>query len=497
MILSEFEKKVNAAFCYVFNNTVYLERRYRQYRILFYTYMFGSINEDDVYFLMLRNLEEYRLERLFEVKHKDRALLRYFTTETSNKYLKKDGDTYAVTQNGIEFLWDHLLKRDLFDEDERKSFLESKRRRIDNASHGHVTGCTVLVLANVLGENYDLLVEPNICQREYIRSLGWKSACRPDALLLKDHEEVYIEADRGKETKAQLSLKMERYENHVLFETAGNRTILFSIHTEKMKLYEKEAYEVGECLRKINEGYTFISDLKLNDKINYTEYLQRLKRLKPELLEDLPISIKAYLHELRYDATALDMQQELWMAFEEMVEDTAYKNRRTLIENVIEEHQELVEALESGDRFLICPFLLSPYAVKRTFMNEVLKERICSEIKRNVTDIDRITYRKKAEFVDEITGSTYTFLNCFVCEKINKEKIYICVENMADDYGAFVRIKRIISDSKKNYLNNLFLICFTKNMVHSSTVFSLMEKYKKSGGEAQIIITEQKNIFDV
>lgn len=495
MILSEFEKKVNAAFFYVFHNPLYLERRYRQYRILFYTYMFGGINEDDVYFLILRSFEQYHIEKLFEVKHKNRALLRYFTTETSNKYLKKDGDTYALTQNGIEVLWDHLLKRKLFSENERESFLASKRRRIDNLSHGHVTGCSVLILANMLGNDYDLLVEPNICQREYIRSLGGKSVCRPDALLLKDQEEVYIEADRGKETKAQLSLKMERYENHVLFETAGNRTILFTIHTEKMKEYEKTAYEVWEQLRRVNEGYAFICDLKLNDKMNYTEYLQRVKQMKPELLEEFPIAIKSYLHGLKCDATVLDMQRELWTAFEEMVKDSAYGNRRTLIEMVVDEHPEMVKALERGDQFLICPFILSPYTIRRTFIDEIMKDKICYEIKRNAADIEKITYKKKEKFVDEITGVDYIFLHCFICEKANEEKIYICVENIVDDYSAFLRIKRLIFNQKRNYLSDLFVVYFAQNNIDYKAASLLVEKYKKSGGEAKIIITEQKDIL--
>ena len=93
---STFEYYLSNAVRKVYGEPGFSERGYKQYRIMLYAYMFGSVAEDDLYFIELDNLEEYHVGEVFEERHKRQCLLRYFTTG-KKPYLKKVDDLYFIS----------------------------------------------------------------------------------------------------------------------------------------------------------------------------------------------------------------------------------------------------------------------------------------------------------------------------------------------------------------------------------------------------------------
>ena len=140
---STFEYYLSNAVRKVYGEPGFSERGYKQYRIMLYAYMFGSVTEDDLYFIELDNLEEYHVGEVFEERHKRQCLLRYFTTG-KKPYLKKVDDLYFISESGVSFLWNYFVSNNIIPENFKEEFFDSRRRRVDNSKHGHLV-CRLLL----------------------------------------------------------------------------------------------------------------------------------------------------------------------------------------------------------------------------------------------------------------------------------------------------------------------------------------------------------------
>lgn len=485
---STFEYYLSNAVRKVYGEPGFSERGYKQYRIMLYAYMFGSVTEDDLYFIELDNLEEYHVGEVFEERHKRQCLLRYFTTG-KKPYLKKVDDLYFISESGVSFLWNYFVSNNIIPENFKEEFFDSRRRRVDNSKHGHIVGAAVLMLSKVCG--YDFLVEPAFyhLQRSYQNENEY---CRPDALLSGSFGELYVEADRGTERKAKLREKMERYERHIFQDEYDEhelpKIVCYVLHVGTMVDQEKNLNDEWNLVKKINEVCILMKDLFCDlDELAYGECIRRIVTYRPDMLEGFSETVKNYITCINNNISDWEVNQRIEDFLEDSVSDVSYQRRKERIIECAIESPAMVKSLECGNSLIVAPLLSCHSYFRCVYYDDGRIERLKRWIRGQSNNIIQIEYMRKRRFLDEVSGQQYVFLNVFEITVNNGEIVYVCIESIAADLGAVCRVNRAISN--KNYIDNLYIICADNNKKMNYNIKEKIYKYinRKDGIKLEII----------
>ena len=489
-----FEYYLSNAVEKVYGDPKFSERGFKQYRIMLYAYIFGSVSEEDLFFIDLDNLEEYHVGEIFEERHKRQSLLRYFATG-KQAYLKKSGDSYFISENGVSFLWTYFSANHIIPETFKEEFFDSRRRRVDNSEHGHIVGASVLLLGKLCG--YDFLVEPTFHHLKRVYQ-NEDQYCRPDVVLSGSLGEVYIEADRGTERKAKLKEKMWRYETHILqaeyAEHELPKIVFYILHVGNLGDHEKCLNDEWNIIKKLDEICLLMKDLFGDqENLSYMECVKRIVRYRPDMLTGLSETVKSYI---RCIDTCMS-RQEIFNNIEKLLEDSvsnnSYGQRRERIIECMVESPTLIKSLECGNSLIIAPLLSCHSYFKNVFYDEHKIDQLKNWITRQNNGIIQIEYKCKKRFYDDVTGRYYAFLNVFEITLNTCETVYVCVENISVDVGAICRINKIISC--KNYIHNLYVICIDDDKKMNYRIKQNIYKYIGKTDGAKIEILSEKEMM--
>lgn len=430
----------------------------RRFRVYVYIYHFGCIHIGDMPFLFPDDLKQVLPAK--EILNTQRSMLNYLSKED---FLEKLNEGfYTLKTKGLKELYEHLKELSLPDTIDFQSFSKNFIKKSMHLSHSSKTGRAV----NTFVQSYDLkfLYEPiidyegNILPGSFFNSSS--RAFLPDAMLFGDNNELYyIEADSSTERiNSVIAKKLSQY--HIVFKANAFRKIMSTLH---FSIWNKE-YETTFPLffsKELNDFYNLFRFFKneINFKMDFNEYISFLLTYNGEF--EPVLSASSFIKNLGINNEITESTFRKVINTTKMYENfnNSFFKRQSGFFKIAENNTDINHSLLDGNRLIVTPLnannnLLNCIYLEHNYSSFLHRFLYCF-FDNKISIISSFFLRF---FDDKTTGDSYCFRNVFHI-KTNDKYSYIVVENISDDLGGRIRIKKFLSRIRSHSIRNIHLIC--------------------------------------
>jgi len=458
MYFTDIEVKINEAFHDIFSNPLFMQRGFKKYRILFFTFLFGNISAHEMIYIF----EDSKTDILMSGKNEDnanRAILRYFLKpDHEAPLLKKEGKFFRITSNGCKTLWEFLGLRYRWKQEDKERFLNHRRVRLDNYKHGSTTAITTLLLFQQM--KFQFFIEPAfICgERKYL-SPG-VSACRPDAVYETPIYRIFLETDLGTEGRAAWLNKLQRYVCHILsYESiSADKTncILISILLPSMEKVLDRINNLSLEFEEVIKDYKKYRMLYPEYTDTFGRFLNRYRIAYPEknFIKTLPPVLD--------DSSFTSMKAQLIGGWITLLFTKQFLVRRRLLIDIIMEIPSFLRSIDKGLSVFVIP---THYLCQKVIQEidkgvQTLSERYVLSYLRGKYPLCEIQRDfSPREVVDDISGQVFVFPNVYQMTERNGPSRSIIIDNISLDIGAYIRIQRLCQNRRQIVDDNIVILC--------------------------------------
>lgn len=439
------------AFHYIMENEQYSRRRWKRFRIFFFSYMFGCVCVDDLFNIFYNENQNKTDTTNEELRKAYRTLLSYRSANTERGMEKIKEGYYTLSDTGTRLLFDELKACNFYEEDFWDRFFLNRNRKLLSVAHSCNTGNMVLSVYRTL--HCLFLVEPMIGLDGTILSYeaGAKQAncLLPDAYVPEDTtgERYYLEADSSKERRSSnLIPKFSRYAATLSSRSVApyTSTIQFSIWSDREGMI-KDPKSVT-LLSDLRSSYGLIKQLSC-ETISFENWISALSSYQGdnEYYRSLSDRIQA-LH-IRDNTGLQNIDALSQLSVIESHQTKSFCTRANYIHQSARETPGINNLIFSGVRFVYLPLSVTDMLLKYIYLEAYnYSSKIEQIFHEELADFNVLSYQKIIHLSDEITGQSYSFRNGYTCA-FGDNSFNIIIENISHDFSGRDRVCNLLNNS--------------------------------------------------
>lgn len=482
------EETISHAFHMVMNSALYIGSRRKRYRIMFFSYMFGCVHIDDVYFMFLNHDEYFSNSQLLACRNKNRALLNYLADRQSQKpFLKKlENGHYILTTAGLNDLLEHLIKNCLLPDSMVSYFTEKQNRK--TISTAHASACGWAVLSFIRAFYSPFIIEPPY-NNKGMRTVKDRTNAEipylyPDAAVYLDkYDEItFIEADRCTERlNSELIPKLKKYQTAFLDPQRGRNkidyiTIHFFISTPKDHCIENQDNE-SNILESLQQQFDYLSRSFSQYPITFSDFLHTIKEYDGKSVFFL--SLKRYINDICLDN--INCMEDLYSAKKSAIISSGeiskqYITRKKTLLKAIDKTPAFKKSLESGNRFICTPLRYSDYILPCIYIEQYdLIASIENALRKKYNNLCLSSFKHVNTYINEASEESFYLRNIYT-GIFEGQCIDFAFENISDDLSGYIRVRKILN-SKDTHISNLILVCVFRQKKDVMDLYSSIPFY--------------------
>ena len=457
MYFTEIEVKINEAFHDIFSNPLFLQRGLKKYRILFFTYLFGNISVNEMIYIFENSTQDILMSGRIK-ENSNRAILRYFLNpDHGAPLLRREGKLFCLTSSGCRILYEYLVLRYGWQQEDKESFFHHRRVRLDNYKHGSTTAITTLLLFQQI--SFQFLIEPAFINGERQSLYPGVSACRPDAVYESSMYRIFLETDLGTEGRSVWLNKLQRYVCHIFsYETSAHKTncLLISFLLPSMEKVLDRIKNLSLEFEEIINDYKKYRMLYPECADPFDRFLNRYRIAYPE--KDFVKLLPPILDNSSFTSIKTQLVSR-WFTL--LFTKQFHVRRKLLIDSIM----EIPSFLKSIDEGLSVFAIPTYYLCQKVFLEidkevKILSERyVLSYLREKYPFCEIHRNFSPREVVDARSGQVYVFRNVYLMKERNGISRFIMIDNISLDVGAYIRIQRLYQNFSHISDDNTIYIC--------------------------------------
>lgn len=465
-------------------------KRERRFRVLMFAYLFGCVRPEQVSLLYPDPDCIFLWEQEKKELHSNQAFLNYLSVK--NAYLTKLNDgAYHISPNGLRTLAQYLIGQGFLSANHEEYFLKHAALHIMNTFHASSCGASVHLFSSTFHS-------PFLCEAAYgyngeMLSLTrpyktYEVAIIPDAVTLLPitGENVFIEEDCC--TERIYTALVPKFQSYSYLLDAPEKTIHFFIDWKEKKEEKGGPYYPSAQIHYLKGLYDFISSTHEQTSYSFQAFLRHVRYYEGRM--ESIIESRHFLSYIGPDVLNSSSISSLQDYVAHYYKNTSfyskkYIKRKNAITSAASRQPKIMECLENGLRLLFSPQIACgmdfPFLYLHPFLSE---QKIAYELCRLflLEEIPVFSSYKAVDVVsDERTGEIFSFRNRYLFRSGN-DFITVFFENISDDFGGFIRVKKLLENARKITAKNTYVFAVFNTSFELDLFEKTIENYKKIGG---------------